>query len=301
VYLLRLALRPWRRAPWNQFLSALASGILLLLAAFMAWLQVGLEPVLIRLNSEQVITAYLEASVEKAEESRIADSIRTSLGAEAIRQFEVVDSERFIRNLKSKHPVLADDLEGFGSEMSLIIPRYVSVTGYFSDSALDAIRTIKGVESAESSRDRYRPILGAFGALKGVSVLFIGGLILALLTGLLQLARMNSQMHEDVISFLRLWGSGRGAARAPGLLAGMSIGFVGGWVAFSGWILGSRWLASHIRALSPLFSDMALPRLEWAALLWIAGILLGLLSGLFVARTAERRSIQIGSGGNAWV
>jgi cell division protein FtsX len=81
MYLLKLAVRPWRLAPFSQVFSALAVAFLLVLVGFLFWMQEGLRPVLTRLQGEQVITAYLRAEVPEKEESKIVDQIRVAVGA----------------------------------------------------------------------------------------------------------------------------------------------------------------------------------------------------------------------------
>ena len=47
----------------NQLVSAFAVGILLLLGGGLMWMRMGLAPVVERLTSEEVITAYIDPSV----------------------------------------------------------------------------------------------------------------------------------------------------------------------------------------------------------------------------------------------
>src|SRR6185503_10890780 len=97
-----------------------------------------------------------------------------------------------------------------------IIPRYVSISGMLEDSTLERVKSVSGVESAETSKDRYRHVVSAFTALKWVLNFLVAGIGLALLTGLIHLARTNAYLHRDSISLLRLWGASEWTLRAPG-------------------------------------------------------------------------------------
>ncbi|MCM2278533.1 MAG: hypothetical protein NDJ89_10710 [Oligoflexia bacterium] len=280
MLLLKIALRPWRLAAFSQVFSSIAVGFLLLLAGFMYWMQSGLKPVLERLRAEQVITAYVAHDAEAAIQASVVDSIRLTLGAHPA-EVKVVEPKDFVANLKSQFPDLGRELEDLGPEMEHVVPRYVSVSGVLPDSMLAEIRAVPGIESAESSKDRYHHVLGAFSALRWVARLLAGGLCLALLTGLIHLARSNAYLHRDALALMRLWGANEGILRVPGILSGLAVGWLGGLLACMGWITGGAWLARNIRSLSPMLRDMPLFTGELAWLLLAAGGLIGIVAGIF--------------------
>src|SRR5690606_7872524 len=111
----------------------------------------------------------------------------------------------------------------------------VTVAGVLGGGALDAIRSVTGVESAESSTERFKHVVAAFQALRILSQLLVIGLASALLIGLIQLTKMNAFLHRDVASLLRLWGGGVWASRGPTLLSSLSVGLAGGAVALGIW------------------------------------------------------------------
>lgn len=283
MYLLKLALRPWRMAPLSQVFSSLAVGFLLLLVGLLFWLEQGLGPVIHRLRSEQVVTAYLDPSLEAAKEQAVVDAIRLSLGASAIEKGRVetklMGTQDFIQELEGEYPELGRELQNLGGEMNAIVPRYVTVTGILADSALTEIQKVPGIESAESSKDRYHHIVGAFSTLRWVARILAAGLVLALLTGLMHLSRMNSYLHQDALSLLRLWGASASILKVPGLLSGLWVGLAGGAIAGVGWLLGGSWLASHVRSLSPILQEMNVQGVLPGVSLLAAGALLGMLSG----------------------
>lgn len=290
MLLLKVALRPWRLAPYSQLFSAFAVAFLLLLAGLLFWIQQGLNPVLARLEQEQVITAYVNTAVPQTDENKIVDQIQVALGSHAERvDIKLVQAEQFVEQIKQTYPDLGHELEDLGPETSAIVPRYVSISGLMIDSALDKIRAIPGIESADSSRDRNRSVIGAFVTLRWVAKVLSAGLCLALLTGLIHLARTNSYIHRDAVSLLRLLGGDGFQLQLPGILSGACVGAIGGVLALGGWMSAGMWLSSQVKHLSPVLRSMPAANPYHGMVLFILGIAIGLMAGLIgnLARTGR--------------
>src|SRR5437016_5427747 len=106
MYLLKLALRPWRLAPFSQIFSSIAVGFLLLLVGFLFWMQQGLRLVVLRMQGEQVVTAYLDSTVLSKDESRLVESIRNALGSQSGIEIKVVTAPQFVSAVKNQYPDL---------------------------------------------------------------------------------------------------------------------------------------------------------------------------------------------------
>jgi cell division protein FtsX len=272
----------------SHLFSAAAVGFLLLVAGFLYWLQAGLKPVVSRLRGEQVITAYLSMPAPSValqdppqpELDKLGDTIRTAIGAHAEDvSLEYVGAQKFVDHLKGPYPELARELEDLGPEMASVVPRYFSVTGVFNGGALERVRAVPGIESAESSRDRYARVVGAFVALRWVARLLASGALLALLTGLVQLSRLSAYMHRETLSILRLWGAGALEVRAPAMVSGALVGLAGGALAATGWIAAGQGLSRQIRALSPMLGALPEPGIALALGMALAGLAIGLCAG----------------------
>ena len=175
MYLLKLSLRPWRMALWSQVISALAVGFLLMLIGFLFWMQDGLKSVVVRLKGEQVITAYLQPSLEAQAEGRLLEQVREVVGGDSS-SIRLVNHSEFLGGLRDSYPELVRDLEDLGQQMTQIVPRYVSIVGVFPDTLLESIKKVPGIESAEASGDRFRSVVGAFSVLRWVArVVMVGG------------------------------------------------------------------------------------------------------------------------------
>jgi cell division protein FtsX len=282
LYLLKLALRPWRIAPMSQFFSAVAVGSLLILFGFLNWMQEGLRPVLSRLQGEQVVTAYLNSAVNSNEEAKLVDTIRMSLGSQnsPAPEVKLMTAPHFIALVKSQYPDLGKELEDLGQDMNQVIPRYISVSGILPDAALSKIQSVPGIEYAESSKDRYHHVVGAFAALRWVVRILMGGVGIALFTGLIHLSRMNAYLHKDALTLLRFWGAGNVTLIGPGMISGLSVGFLGGLIALSGWLTAGSWLTHHVRSLSSMLKGMPIVHASLSIQLLLMGAVVGLLAGM---------------------
>jgi len=287
----KLALRPWKAAPLSQFVAATVVGFLVLLSGFLFWLERGLEPVVRRLQQEQVVTAWVAAGSAKgaatgtaAEEQVLVEKVQAALTAagERASRFQVRfhNGAEFLEQLRGSYPDLVRTVEDLGPEGAHVVPRFVTVTGMLSNGALDVVKRVEGIEGAETSRDRYVHIVGAYQALRWMTRVLALGLSLALLTGLVHLARMNSLLLQDAVGVLRLWGASGAILRMPGLIAGASVGLLGGVLAVVGWSAGAETLVETLRALSPQLRDLADPGgSSMAAILAACGSGIGILAG----------------------
>lgn len=310
MYLLKLALRPWRLAPVSQIFSSIAVGVLLLLGGFLFWMQQELKPVISRLQHEQVVTAYLDPGLDAKNEGAVMDSIHLALaaperslpgGEAAAPKVDLVHSDQFIKEIKERYPDLGRELEELGPDAGLVVPRYVSVAGVIDDDVLKTIKALPGIQAAETSKDRYTQIVGAFSALRWVAKVLALGIAFAMLMGLVHLSRINAHLHEDAIGLLRLMGAGEWTVRVPGMLSGMGVGMLGGAMGFVGWMTGGVWLTRHVRAISPVLGQMSgfhsggfagsvtAATFGLALTLLVSGGLIGMLGGLLALSPGDRR------------
>lgn len=280
MLLLRLALRPWKIAPLSQVFSALAVGFLLIMSAFLYWMQEGLKPVLNRLKHEQVVTAYLQPDLQAEREKEIIEAVQKTLGENSRVELQLISPQKFISQIKGQYPDLGKELEEMGSEMIQVVPRYLSLSGWLPETVLETLKATPGVSSAETSQGRYQQIYGAFSILRWVAKLMVVGLCLALFTGLIHLARMNSYIHREVVGILKFWGGTATTQRLPSLISGLSIGVVGGGLAAIAWVTGGVALIRQIRELSPFLAEMPQAYFQLSLVLFFTGALIGLFSGI---------------------
>ena len=278
----------------SQFLAASAVGVLLLLIGFLFWMQKSLKPVLARLQGEQVVTAFLDPSVTEKDESQLLDSIRISLGAQGSPEVKLVTAAEFVSHLKLQYPDLGRELEDLGKDMQEVVPKYISISGILLDSALAKIKGVKGITSAESSKDRYRHIVGAFSALRWFARFLMAGAGFALFTGLVHLSRMNSFLHRDALRLLKFWGANRITLLTPGMVSGLLVGVLGGAIGAGIWFVAGTSLSTYVRSVSSLLKDMSPAHSSLGWVLLFAGCLIGIFSGI-LGNVAVSESARDGS------
>lgn len=286
---LKIAFRPWRAQPWSQVLSSFMVALLLVLSGLLFWVGQSLTPVISRLDHEQVISAYVLPEITSEQLPALADTLKLSLGAASRDvQVEVVDAPKFLEKIEAQDPQLHRELNALGPEASLLIPRYVSLSGVLSDSAVQALEQVAGVESVDSSRDRNRTIVGAFRAIQWISRALLVGLVFSLAVGFVHLCRTHGYLQQDAVAVLKAWGGDEWHLKQPGMLSGVLVGALGGLIAAIVWALAIAPVTGQLQALSPWLQGVRAPSSIWAlAFVWVGG-LMGLLSGFFAASLPGR-------------
>ena len=293
MFLLKLSCRPWRLAPFSQAFTALSVGFLLFLSGALYWLDRGLKPVQVRLQLEQVLTAYIDPSFGVPESNRVVDSIKSLLGASPLRaatpaEVKYMGPHQFAEELKKYYPDLSEQLEDLGEDMGNVIPKYVLVTGMLPGNAAERIKGITGVETVESSKGRYESVVGVIRTLRWFAKILIAGLALAILTGLIHLIRMNTQLFSETVHSFRLLGASAWMLKTPAMVSSVWIGFLGGLIAFITFRVTGNWLARESQSLALILKDMPLPPSSLSTQLLCFGILFGAIAGWF----AGARNVQ---------
>lgn len=282
MYLLKLALRPFRLAWPSQTLSAAILGFFLFLSAFLFWFDRTLDPVVSRLEHEQVLTAYLDPNANVD----IVDRIRVEAGSSAV--VESVSSINFIEKIKSGYPELARELESLGPEMNAIVPKYVSVSGVLDENVTEKIRAMSGVESIESSKERFSQVVGSVKSIQKFLEAMLLGIVLALLVGLVQASRAQTAIQSDAIRLMDLLGVQPTTVWCMRLVSSVTVGLLGGLLAAGLWVGISGHLMAQILQVSDLLRDAFLKiganplrlSLEGSLMLILSGGALGLVAGI---------------------
>ncbi len=238
-----------------------------------------------------MITAYLEPTVEPTEEVKILDQIKTVVGSHSETEkpeVKYVGPDQFIKEVSAYYPQLGRELQTLGQDMGQVVPKFISISGIVSPKVIEKVRSVSGIESVDTSKERYKQILGTLIALRWITKALIIGLVLALLTGLMQMARINSSIHQEVMSMMKQWGASPIQIRLPRLLSGMSVGLVGGVLATTAWFLGVGTFAAHVRDFSPLVKTLVAPAPIYGFVFLGIGLFLGLLTSVFGSAQESR-------------
>jgi cell division protein FtsX len=222
---------------------------------------------------------YFDPQLDRNAEADLVDRIKVIVGAQA-EDIKVVETSQFISKMREINSNLAHELEDLGPESNAIIPRYVTLNGTLNNLDADKFKLMKGVEQIDSSKDRNKNVVAAYGVLNNLIRFLIIGVFFALLTGLIHLTRMNSQLHEDAVSLMKQWGAGLFETRLPTFISGLSVGIVGGMLALLSWIVMGPKLIGFVKALSIHFNGVPTESNSMGVILLMIGLILGVLSGV---------------------
>lgn len=289
MFLLKLAIRPWKLAPFSQFLASTSSVVLLFLIGFLVWFSSSVSTVIKRLSGDQIVTVYLETGSDAAKPGVVTDSIRTSLGSSAI-HIDFVGANEFLDSLAKNYPELSKEISSLGEEQKALTPQYLSLKGKITNDQLIRIKKINGVESIDTSGDRFRPIVENLQALRFVTNAFLIGAFIALAALFILLSRMNRSIHDEISSLLRQMGSSEARARSPQILSGALFGLsTAGVAGFLAMLAQERFLA-HFMTFSPYFNSMSEPSFIHHLIIPLTGVGIGAACGWFGSKFRGEQS-----------
>lgn len=288
MYPLKLALRPWKLSPLSQWLASVTLGFLLFIFSLLFWFQDGLTPILARLSSDQVVTAYLDHSPE-TDSNKIVDTIKTQVGSSA-QQVDYTDSQGFVTELEKSYPDLAREVSSLGQDLKQIAPQYVTIRGSLSPAQVENVKRIPGVESIDSSTERFRPILESLTATQWITRIFMAACLLGLFTLLLLMSRLNHSVHAEAFRLIEQLGGTRLQARLPQVVNQTMLGLLGGTLAATAWIFSQTILVQKIHAFSPFLQSMPPAPASSIFLLIGIGAAMGWLTGWMNSGAAEVRN-----------
>jgi cell division protein FtsX len=282
LLLIKLTSGALRSAPLTHALGALSTGALLFLLGALGWSHQALVPVSERLQQDQVLTVYLDASIKSGDEAPLVDRIRQAVGAHAVRvdDLKFVDAAAFLEEVRPQSPDLAERLLDLTPDLSSLVPRYVSVSGRFPESIGDRVRGLSGVDAVETSHHRFRAISGSVEMLLWILRILALGVGCALFFVLLQQSRMIASALTESSSLMRVMGASQAAIVFPRTMAALSLGVLSGLLASGAWIAIARPAVQQIQELSPVFSSIVSPSISWALVLIGAGAGVSVVSSL---------------------
>jgi len=285
MFPIKMALRPWKLAPLSQWLSAMTLGILLFVFCFLSWFSSALNPVLARLSSDQVVTAYLDTS-EGTSGEKISDQIKLQLGSSASR-VDHVNSAEFLTELSKIYPDLAREVSSLGQDMKMIAPEYVTIRGQISRNQLENLKRLKGVDSVDSSVERFKPIFESLQTTQWITRIFLAAVLFGLFTVLFLMSRLNASIHQNGRKLIYQLGGSRLQAKFPQVFHQTLLGVIGGILASSAWLLSQSAWIHKIQTFSPYFRDLAPAQASSTIVVLAVGAIMGFLSGWMNPKAGE--------------
>lgn len=281
---LRLSLRPWKSAPMTQWMALGSLSFILVGFNSVYWMGENVSTIVEKLEAERIVTVYLDPSVGKRPDEphlqtgAIQDAIRTQLGSSRISS-DYTDAQTFLKDLESSYPELAREVQALGADAEWVTPRFFTLKGAVSDSTIEELKKIPGIEGIESSDKKVHPVTQSLKAIFWVSRLFTAGLGLAFVTLLFLIARLNRQCQSEVASMIRQWGGTRLQMRLPQIWNQFFLACSAAVLSIAAWIYCQPLLMRHMGALSPYLRELKLqPPIKMLAVAFSAA-LFGWVSG----------------------
>ena len=283
MYLLKLAMRPWKASPFNQIFTSASLGTLLVLMAFLMWIESSFNPMIERLKHEQIVTAYLSPEISQIDEGKVLDSLKVNLGASALKDITVgfVNTEDFLSVVKEHYPKLGQELLNLGTQMNTVVPRFISLSGVFSEEIINKIQRIQGIESVESTKQRYQHIVDSFSTIQWITRVLMFGLMAVIFSVLLHQSRIQAYQFSQTASLLSLFGAGGFLTRVPLMISGLLTGLIGGLFAAVIWFQFGSWFSEQIIHFAPIFQRLSLPSSLFGVYVLLLGVMIGLAATIF--------------------
>jgi cell division protein FtsX len=278
---IKLALRPWKSLPIVQWMGVFSLAILIIGMNAVYWLDGSVDQILKKLSAEKVVTVYLEPSAT----IELVDTIKTQIGSSSV-DTRLVDQKGFLEELEKSHPQLAKEVQALGADADWVAPRFMTLRGDMTNEAVEKIKALSGVEAVDLSEQRLKPVTQSLRTIQSVSRGFLVGLVIAFLTTLFLIARLNRHVQSDSIRLIRQFGGTAMQAKMPQILHQTFLGTLSGIFASCIWLYAQPIMVYHLGSLSPYFKDLKLQN-PLFVLSWIfLATAIGWISALFASSQA---------------
>jgi cell division transport system permease protein len=283
TYLLREALRAFRRTPLLTGLSAGMIALSLFLVGLFGLAAWNIRRVLDRVESRVEVVAYLRDDADPA----VVLVVQNEIAALAeVREVNYITKEQALQRARRDLPELETVI---GSLESNPLPAAFEVMFKPNQAGPDAVRKVAGqiqafpvVEDVRFGSEwldkvfLLRRVAGTAMLILGVTFATVAALIIG------AAIRMAIYARRDEIDIMRLVGATEGFVRRPFLLEGLITGIAGGLLA-----LAAMFIAYAL-------VSRAVFQLEWLPLEWTAaGLAAGSVVGVLASAVAVRRHLRV--------
>lgn len=278
MLIIKLAWRPWKLNPASQWLSVIALATLLFIFAQFSWFASAVSPIVQKLNSQKIITVYLDVQTS---EGAVIDQIKTKASS-SIRKMTYTDSQKFLQELETKSPELAREVMSLGDEISQVAPRFLTLEGNVTNAQIDSIKKINGVDSIENSQTRFQPLIDNLLAVQWFMRILLFALGLTAISALVLTARQNANIHQDAFALMKSLGGGYWKTRLPHLLSLTLTGFIAGLMASFAWVVTHESSVNKIKEFSPALEQIKSTQSSVFVLIIILGVFCGWCSAWLI-------------------
>jgi cell division protein FtsX len=275
VYLLKMAWLHWARQPFTQLLTTLSLTALLWGVFAATWFERATGPLLARVQTDRQMMVFFSPHSAPAEDPHRVDAIRMQLGAHAVH----VDSlqyrgvQDFLNGLQQRDADLMKEIKALGQEMSLVVPRTVTLRGSALDrkpALIQGLQSVEGVERVDSSEAESSLWAKTLRQLRRAARAMWIALAAVALIVLMYQARFQFQADRKSMEILEMLGAPAWARWAPRWIQGALLGASAAMLAWMVWCGFEPWAIRSVGQISAwsLWSDVLRP-LPWTMGLWV--------------------------------
>ncbi|MBI4925502.1 MAG: hypothetical protein HY843_06210 [Bdellovibrio sp.] len=280
MLLLKLSIQPWKKFPFTYMFAACALAFLISIFSFLFWFERHLNPLIQKLRTEQVITAYLDNSIDQNNQPKIIDTIKTMLGSQVI-QIKPTTQDEFLKEMQGAYPDLVQEIDALSIDKNKIIPQFISIYGYFQKQTIEKLKLVSGIELIETSKIYNPQEPEGFMTLVRFIKISLVSLFLMLCLWLILMTKFLTFAIKSSYAFLRLSGGGVFFLKIPLFLSSLWIGLLGTIISSFFWYFAITWIIPRLHFFSIHFQSFRTPSLYTILFLLVGCLGLSLVPVLF--------------------
>jgi cell division transport system permease protein len=279
-YSTKTALQSLMKEKWINLLSVFTVAASLLVSAMALITIYNVEIVTRTLPEKFTIVVYLKDSIGPQDIQKLMSQLR---GKEYVAGAKYISREQALTELKRTLRVVSNVIEGLDENpLSAAIElklKKESVTGSSVKNISADIRKLPGVDDIYYEEKIAETVALLKTSIENFSLIILGIIIFVVLFVISSTVKILFYRRKSEIEIIKLLGATGGFIRAPFLIEGGVIGFLGGLFATLGAAIFYFTLTTSFSAFMPLLRTLIMP-VEIVVLMPIAGILMGVAGSL---------------------
>ncbi len=279
-YSTKTALQSLMKEKWINLLSVFTVAASLLVSAMALITIYNVEIVTRTLPEKFTIVVYLKDSIGPQDIQKLMSQLR---GKEYVAGAKYISREQALTELKRTLRDVSNVIEGLDENpLSAAIElklKKESVTGSSVKNISADIRKLPGVDDIYYEEKIAETVALLKTSIENFSLIILGIIIFVVLFVISSTVKILFYRRKSEIEIIKLLGATGGFIRAPFLIEGGVIGFLGGLFATLGAAIFYFTLTTSFSAFMPLLRTLVMP-VEIVVLMPIAGILMGVAGSL---------------------
>jgi len=279
-YSTKTAFQSLMKEKWINLLSVLTVAASLLVSAMAIIAIYNVEIVTRALPEKFTMVVYLKDSIKPQDTQKLMGQL---MGKAYVAGAKYISREQALTELKRTLRDVSNVIEGLDENpLSAAIElklKKESVTGSSVKKISADIKTLPGVDDIYYEEKIAETVSLLKTSIENFSLIILGVIIFVVLFVISSTVKILFYRRKSEIEIIKLLGATGGFIRAPFLIEGGVIGFLGGLFATLGAVIFYFTLTTSFSAFMPLLRTLIMP-VEIVVLMPIAGILMGVAGSL---------------------